>query len=372
MPPVGAQYGSATSYEELHRELGVRYVLEGSVREAEGRIRVTARLVDAATGGQLWASAYDEVGSGSDLFQLQSDIARRVVIEVAQPYGIIATADTQLMRGKAPESLSAYECVLQVLDYYRHMSVARVEEARGCLERATESDPEYADAWALLGMSYLDQIRLRVAPRSHDHDFLDRALRAAQRAAEIAPDGALAYRSLLLVRSFRGEVEEALAAGERAVALSPNNAEILAEFGMRLALMGQWERGISLIDEAVVRNPAHPGWYHTAPALNFYRQRRYADALEEARQIDAPGWVHNHTILAMIYGQLGRTEQARAAASRILELDPDFEENAWYELQLRNFPEQMAEHMAEGLRKAGLEIPARPRKRMIRAASLGR
>jgi adenylate cyclase len=366
---TGAQYGS-TSYQAIHREIGVRYVLEGSVREADGRIRVTARLSDATTGLQLWAAAYEE--NGADLFRVQGDIARRVVVEVAQPYGVVAEADTQLMRGKAPESLSTYECVLQVLDYYRHMSLARVAEARDCLERATESDPEYADAWALLGMNYLDQVRLRTVPRSHDRELLDRALQAAQRGADIAPDGALALRSLLLVHFFRGEVEEAMAAGDRAVALNPNNAEVLAEYGMRLALMGRWERGISLIDEAIARNPAHPGWYHTAPALNFYRQGRYAEALEEARQIDAPGWVHNHTVLAMIYGQLGQEEEARAAARRILELDPDFEENAWYELQLRNFPEQMAEQMAEGLRKAGLHIPARPRQRTVRAASLGR
>jgi TolB-like protein/Tfp pilus assembly protein PilF len=357
---TGAHYGSATSYQGLHRALGVRYVLQGSVREAEGRIRVTARLVDAATGIQLWASAYDEVGSGADLFRVQGDIAKRVVIEVAQPYGIIATADMQLMRGKAPESLSAYECVLQVHHYYRQMSTARVQEARACLERATESDPEYADAWALLGMSYLDQVRLRTAPRSHDEDLLDRALGAAQRAADTAPASALAQRSLLLVHSFRGEVEQAVAAGERAVGLSPNNAEILAEFGTRLAWMGQWERGISFIDGAIARNPAHPGWYHAAPALNSYRQGRYADALQEARQIDAPGWVHNHTILAMIYGQLGQYEQAGAAARQVLQMDPDFEQNAWYELQLRSFPEQMAEHMVEGLRKAGLSIPAQP------------
>jgi adenylate cyclase len=165
---------------------------------------------------------------------------------------------------------------------------------------------------------------------------------------------------LLLVHSFRGEVEQALAAGERAVALSPNNAEVLAEFGLRLALMGQWERGIAFIDEAIARNPAHPGWYHAAPALNFYRQGRYAEALQEARQIEAPGWVHNHTILAMIYGQLGQEEPARAATRQILQMDPDFEENAWYEIQLRNFPAQMAEHMVEGLRKAGLSIPAKP------------
>jgi adenylate cyclase len=357
---TGARYGSATSYKELHRDLGVRYVLEGSVREAAGRIRVTARLVDATTEAQVWASAYEEVGSGADLFQLQSDIARRVVVEIAQPYGIIATADMQLVRGKAPESLSAYECVLQVLDYYRHMSAAWVDEARACLERATKSEPQYADAWALLGVNYLDQVRFRLAPRTRDKDLLDRALLAAQRAAEIAPDGALAQRSLLIAHSFRGEVEQALAAGERAVALSPNNAEILAEFGTRLAFVGQWERGISFIGQAIARNPAHPGWYHTAPALNFYRQGRYAEALDEASQLDAPGWVHNYTILAMTYGQLGQEEEARAAARQLLELNPDFEENAWYELQLRNFPEAMLEHMIEGLRKAGLSIPARP------------
>jgi adenylate cyclase len=209
-------------------------------------------------------------------------------------------------------------------------------------------------------MSYLDQVRLRMVPRSQDQDLLDRALRVAQTAADVAPESALAQRSLVLVHSFRGEVEQAVAAGERAVALSPNNAEILAEFGMRLAFLGQWERGIALIDEAIARNPAHPGWYHTAPALNLYRQRRYANALQEARQIDAPGWVHNHTILAMIYGQLGQEEEARAAARQVLQMDPDFEQNAWYELQLRNFPEEMAEHMVEGLRKAGLSIRAQP------------
>jgi TolB-like protein/Tfp pilus assembly protein PilF len=359
---TGTRYGAAgASYHELHHDLGVRYILEGSVREAAGRIRVTARLVDATTEAQLWAAAYEEAGSGADLFRVQSDIARRVVTEVAQPYGVIAAADTRRMRGKAPASLSAYECVLQVLDFYRHMSASRVEEARGCLERATETDPEYADPWALLGMSYLDQVRLRMVPRSRDQDLLDRALEAARKAADIAPDGALAQRSLLLVQSFRGEVEEAVAAGERAVALSPNNAELLAEFGMRLALMGRWERGIALIDQASARNPAHPGWYHTAPALNFYRQGRYAEALEEAEQVDAPGWVHHHTILAMIYGQLGKEEEARAAARQLQQMDPGFEANAWYELRLRNFPPEMTEQMVEGLRKAGLSIPPLPR-----------
>ena len=174
---------------------------------------------------------------------------------------------------------------------------------------------------------------------------------------------------MLLVHAFRGEVEDAIAAGDRALALSPNNAEILAEFGMRLALMGQWERGIALIDQASARNPYHPGWYHTAPALNFYRQGLYAEALEVARKIDAPGWVHNHTILAMIYGQLGWKDEARAATRQLLELDPDFEANAWHELQLRNLPVQMAEHMADGLRKAGLDIPEPPSQPKIRAAS---
>jgi adenylate cyclase len=366
---TAAHYGAAGRYQELRRDLGVRYVLEGSVREAEGHIRVTARLVDATTGIQLWASADEESGSGADLFRAQSDIARQVAIEIAQPYGVIASADLRLIQRKAPASLSAYQCVLQVLDYYRHMSKARVEQARACLERATEDDPAYADAWALLGMSYLDQIRLRMVPTSRDQEALDRALSAAQRAADTAPDSALAHRSLLLVHAFRGEVEDAIAAGERALALSPNNAEILAEFGMRLALMGQWERGIAFIDEAIARNPYHPGWYHTAPALNYYRQGRYAEALEEARKIDAPGWVHNYTILAMIYGQLGRKEEARAATRQLLELDPDFEANAWYELQLRNLPVQMAEHMADGLRKAGLHISAPPSQPKIRAAN---
>jgi tetratricopeptide (TPR) repeat protein len=172
---------------------------------------------------------------------------------------------------------------------------------------------------------------------------------------------------LLLVHSFRGEVEQALAAGERALALNPNNADVLAEFGMRLAWTGRWERGLALIHEAIARNPAHPGWYHTAPALGLYQQGRYAEALEEAIQIDAPGWVHNYTVLAMIYGQLGQEEEARAAARRLLELDPDFEANAWYELQLRNFPPRM---WPRACAKPAC-TSRRSRQRMIRAASRG-
>jgi adenylate cyclase len=158
-----------------------------------------------------------------------------------------------------------------------------------------------------------------------------------------------------------------VASGERAVALGPNNPEVLAEFGMRVAFMGQWERGIALIDEAIARNPEHPGWYHTAPALNFYRQARYAEPLKEAKQIAAPDWLHNHTILAMIYGQLGQKEQAWATVRRILQMDPDFEKNAWYEVQLRNFPESMAGKMIDGLRKAGLRIPAQPPRKSDRS-----
>jgi adenylate cyclase len=99
---------------------------------------------------QVWAAAYEEVGIGADLFRVQTDIAQRVVTGVAQPYGVIARADTRRMQAKAPQNRSAYDCVLQVLNHYRHLSAARVEEARACLKRATESEPQYADAWALL------------------------------------------------------------------------------------------------------------------------------------------------------------------------------------------------------------------------------
>ncbi|HEX6114461.1 MAG TPA: hypothetical protein VFZ10_19365 [Geminicoccaceae bacterium] len=358
-PVIGARYGSAASYEQVRRELGVRYVLEGSIREAAGRVRVTARLVDAASGAQVWASAYEEAATGAAaLFELQSDIARSVVIEVAQPYGVIAAADMELIRGKAPESLSAYECVLQVFDYYRHMSPTRVQDAHACLERATETEPGYADAWALLGMSHLDHVRLRLVPRSEDKDFLDRALQAARKAVELAPRNALAHQALLLAHSFRGEVEQAVAVGDRAVALSPNNSDILATHGLRLALSGQWERGLALVQEAIARTPAPPGWYHTAAAVNWYRQGRYDEALEEAVRLDAPDWIYNHVILAMIYGQLGQREAAAAAVRRILEIDPEFAENVWYELRLRNLPPAFAEHVADGLRKAGLRIPS--------------
>ena len=140
--------------------------------------------------------------------------------------------------------------------------------------------------------------------------------------------------------------------------MNPNNSEVLASLAWQLAYAGQWDRGVALIKKAQALNPDHPGWYHNALAMNHYRQGEYDQAAAEFANINNPGWWHMHVGTAASYGQLGQKEAAQAAAKTLLDLKPDFlsDPRNLY-CAVRNFPDELCEHLIDGLRKAGLEIP---------------
>lgn len=340
------------------RGLNARYALEGGVRAADGRLRVSARLLDTESAAVLWSQAYDADLRVRDLFAIQADIGRQVATAVAQPYGIVFRADARRTSRQPPDDLEAYACTLRFYAYRAELSPGLHAAVRDCLERAVARFPDYATAWAMLSVVYLDEDRFAFNPESGPPAPLDRALESARRAVALDPESGRALQALMLALCFRQEVAEGLRVGERALALNPNDTELLGEFGSRVALSGEWVRGGALVEQALARNPGHSGYYHGILALVAYMRRDDDRALAEIRQADLQKFPLYHGVAAVIYAELGMRAEAAQAGARLAELSPRFLPNLDAELTRRSIGPEDRARLAEGLRKAGLPVPA--------------
>jgi serine/threonine protein kinase len=333
------------------KELGARYLLEGSIRQAGSRLRIAAQLVDAISGVHLWAETYDRPFQADAVFELQDDVAPRIVSTIADMNGILAHSMSEALRSRAPDQLTPYEAVLRSFSYWERLTAEEHAAARAALEHAVEQAPNYADCWAVLSMLYGDEYKTGFNVRP---DSLDRSLAAARRAVELAPSNPLAPLSLASVLFFRKERQAFRSAAERAIALNPLDGGTTAFLGMLIACSGDWDRGCTLVEHAMQLNSHHLGWYWCAAAYNAYRQSDYHGALDIALKINTRGIWGAILVLAAAHGQLGEQEAAQAAVRELLALMPDFAATARQECE-KWWEPQLVEHLLVGLRKAGLE-----------------
>jgi len=343
----------------LRHALGVRYVLEGSVRAAAHRLRITSRLLDAETGAVLWSQTYEEDLQVRDLFSIQDDVARKVVTAVAQPYGIIQRTHQTRAGARPPDDLEAYACTLRFYDYRASLSEESHAAIRTCLERAVALHPDFATAWAMLSVLYLDEDRFGFNPRTEPATAVERSLDAARRATRLDPENVRALQSLMMALFFARQPAEALEVGERAVALNPNDTELLGEFGTRLGQAGAWQRSAELLEQALARNPGHSGYYSGTLAVYAYMQRDYERAESLIRQAALERFPLYHFVAAVIYAQLGKASEAAEARDEFLRMRPTIFERWDEEMAKRNYRPEDAAHFAEGARKAGFPVPAR-------------
>ena len=255
----------------------MRYTLSGSVRLEGDAIRLSARLFDRTNNSILWANDYNGSRSVGRLLDMEADIAGDVATSLGQPYGIIFQMDTARTPQGPPEEWEAYACTLAYYSYRMVLDQPTHASVKQCLERAVQHFPGYATAWALLSIMDIDELRFRYRIKATAPPPLDQAIDAARRAvALIRPIRGVEAEMLDLF--FENEVDAALKVGERAVALNPHDTELLGEYGIRLALSGQWSQGCPLIAQAVERDPAPLGYDDVALALCFYMQGNYQKA----------------------------------------------------------------------------------------------
>ncbi len=349
-----AKYSSESGdIRAIGKELGARYVMEGSIRQAGTKVRIAVQLVDATTGAHLWADTYERVFTPEDVFALQDDLVPRIVSTVADQYGILPRSMSEGLRSKSVDSLSPQEAVLRTFGYFTHLTPDEHAAVRNILERAVHAAPDHADSWAMLSMIYRGEFAqgFNAGPNP-----LDRALAAARRAVDLADTHALSHYALATVYFFRKEMVAFRVEADRALALNPLDASAKAYLGLLIAAAGEWDLGCQMVESAMQLNPNCPGYFYFARCCNGYRQGRYEDVLAGAVRVNMPNYYHVPALCAAALGQLGRREEAQQAVHDLLALRPDFavaarrEYAKWYNAEL-------IEQIIDGLRKAGLEIP---------------
>lgn len=294
------------------------YVLNGTVRASDGRVRITARLALADTGRQIWSDAYDEPLAALQSAAGQHSVARRVAA-VAEPYGPLFDVELERARGVAADALHPRDCVLRYYEYRRVFGAAQHSAALSCFERVLAQEPT-AGAWGGLALLLADAWAHGFAGQGGNAAVLDRAREAARRAMDVDGEDLHANLALVSVQFFGGA--DPLETAERILATWPDNAEAAAFVGAMFVLSGNTDRGSALVERAIEWTPRPPGGYYATRALVALREQRYANALASALCIDSPDWPLGHLIVAAAGALGGRPDLAARARARLVELDP--------------------------------------------------
>jgi adenylate cyclase len=343
-----AYRGRSVKVQEISRDLGVRYVLEGSIRKAGNRVRITAQLIDAGSGGHLWAERFDR--DLTDIFATQDEVVERIVGALAVT---LTRGEAQRLRRRATGSVDAYESWLRAREVLARGSRDSVVEARALHRRAIEIDPSFAAPHAGLALAALADYVSGWAP--DPALALDEAERWARRAVELDAQEPVSHMALGNVHTWRRDLDGALAEFDRMLALDPNSAQAHASTGLALVYAGRAAEALDCFAKARLLDPHHP-----AIVLHFLAQAHFSLGDDETavgllceRIARDPGTDASRMLLAACYGHLGRAEDARGVWAELLRVNPSFSlAQRARVLPYRN-PRDL-ERIANGLGKAGL------------------
>lgn len=345
----------AVDATEVGRRLGVRYVVEGSVRKSGKRVRVTVELVDAPTGNHLWGERYDR--ELDEIFAVQDEISRAVVGTLP---GRLEDAGRDLARRKQTSIITAYDLVLLGNDRWRRLTQNDFADARRYFHQAVALDPHYARAHANLAWTHVCSVFIDAA----DVRSLAEALRHIETALDIDDGDAWSHGVFGQLLFLLRRDDEAEIHFERALALNPNDADVAAVFANILVYWGRWREALAWIGKAKRLNPLPPNFYHWYHALALYSGREYEQAVKTLKEMRSPDrW--SHGLLAACYAQSGLLEEARLELTAFIsERERELRERGELlpssRLQLalsradRYRKSLDREHFIDGLLKAGL------------------
>jgi len=300
--------GEAVDVKRVHRELGVRYVLEGSVRRVNDRVRINAQLIDAEIDRHVWAQRYDR--NMDDVFALQDDIVASIATTVGPE---ITFAEIERTRGKRPDDLDAWELYLRAIAAYHRMTKDDVDAGIADLKKSIDIDPEFANAYALLGLCHA-HIGMRGWVKPTRQAFED-ARHFSEKAVRLMPASPETNQALAFVLAITGEAEQAITVAQHAIDLNPNFAEAYSVLGHALIFCGQIEKGLIACQRAERGSPrdSRGTWLYDAMGHAYFFLGDYDKAIEVSKRglHQDPSLFGALVTLACTYARLGRKEEAR-------------------------------------------------------------
>jgi adenylate cyclase len=341
--------GKATKVQQVGRELGVRYVLEGSVQKSNDRVRINAQLIDAISGHHLWAETYDR--DLNDVFEIQDEITMNIMHALQ----IELTEGDQWRYWEGQTSnIRAFSKQLEGFEYFYRFTKEDNAQARKLFEDAIALDPNYAAPYACSGWTHLNGIYFSWS--ENPLESFEMAEKLAQKA--IAINDALDHAHSLLsqIRLFQRQYDTAIDEAEKAVALNPNGSLAYALYGFTLVFAGRPEDALSMLKKAIRLNPIPPAYYLFLLGLAYRGIRHYEDALEAYRKAlpQYPDTIVVQLGLAASYAALGRQQEANEAVAEVLRLNPNFSLD-FYLMTVPFKNQSDLERHLKDLRRAGLK-----------------
>ncbi len=301
---VFAYKDKSVKIDKIGRELGVKYVLEGSVRKVGNRVRITAQLIDVKSEGHIWAERYDR--DLEDIFSVQDEVRNKIVTALSVE---LTLEDEKRMRGKSTADLKAYDYYLRGLELYGTKTKEGLEKSKVMFQKAIDIDPGYARAYAALGHSVLMEWIFGFTP---DQASLDEALELAQKAVAADSDESAGYGLLGQVYLWTKQHDKGIAQIRKAISLGPSNAEWIAALGEQLTWAGSSLDGIQYLEQAMRLDPKYPAWYLWNLGHAHYLAGQYDQAVDAFLRalVKDPNFWPSHAFLALSYDALEQTGKA--------------------------------------------------------------
>jgi TolB-like protein/Flp pilus assembly protein TadD len=344
--------GEPVDVRQVARDLGVQYVLEGSLQIDGDQVRITAQLIDATTGNHVWAERYDR--PLDDMFAVQDEVTQKIAGSLGPGMGgALMRAGRESARRKPPENLQAYENYLLGIEHKHRFTEEDNKKALELLNKATELDPGFARAY--VGLALTHGVAVENGWTTSYPDALDAMLKAVRKALALDPSDGQAHLTLALYCMYVGSFEQGLAETEKALSLNPNDADVLVIAAAIVPWFGRSEGAEDLADRAVRINPNYPEWYKLNLMLAYYFADEYNKALAATQGNLTPA-SYDYVYRPLIYALLDRKAEAKTAITELLQHYPEYSAERFLsdtgpfarDVELNRF--------LDGNRKAGLPL----------------
>ena len=337
--------GKPVKVQQVSEELGVRYVLEGSVKKSGDRMRVTAQLIDALDGHHLWAKRYDR--NLDDIFAVQDELTKEIIMSMQVK---LTEGEQARATAKGTNNLEAYLKCLQANELHHRVNPESNALAKQLAEEAIALDPEYAWAYYNLGRAHQLEVWLRTS--KSPRESVGKAIGFMKKAIALDDTLAVAHGRLGFIYSMIGKYDEGIAQAERGVAVNPNSAMAHAMLGKTLSFAGRWEESIPPYKKAIRLNPIPPSMYSYSLGLSYAFTGQYEEGIKwcEKAVREAPDSLYARIMMTVVYSWSGQDEKARAEAAEVLRIQPK------YTISKQRYKRnEDSERVNSALRKAGLK-----------------